>query len=762
MSDELEALVGYVFVVGGRAVSATPPGAWVALPPRKVGRSREGDTFFTLIIPAGAAGGAALYEELARLAADVYFRSSGGVTSGLRDAIAAVDDHLSEAGQRQLMSMVSLVLRGSEVYSARIGACMCLLRQGDQLQIYPDDLRELSGPGISRLGGGAALDVRLSRYEIAPGDVMVIADGGLAPAGHDRLDDALSGKTIPDIIEALKGTGSRDTQAMVIQFVSAGTPNPTPPPSTRMSRPAGASTPIPSRGSQPVSAASVAVPAGPRADTSPAPLAGPTLESVHLVPEFPLGSPSEQVGAAEDAESDGAAFGAYPSEADGAEGAASPSIPQRLAAGVGHALSGVARGIRLGLDRVLPEPDPESGPRVPAMLAAALAILVPVTVVFIVVALRLSQFDLTHFEQQVLEVEAAAQQAETISLDDVEQARTAWLAVIQRVDLVETSAGRTNDPALMRVRARAQEILDRFDRVTRVQPVPLRTFSRDAQLASPVIRGGADVYTLDRAQSAVYRDTLNPNTAALMTRNAQPVIQRGQAVSAFSVRELIDMVWMSEGGVQRANVLAALDTQGILVTYSPTFAPATAQRLPGADLWAEPVAMFGWRGRLYLLDPAANQIWRYIPFGNSYPNPPEEYFPLTTQRDLSGAVDLGIDTAGNVYILFADGSIKKYNGAVEQPFAYTGMPADGGIRSGRVLFVDAEAALTAMYIVDPEDEAIFQVTLSGAFRYRFRAAAPFQFDDLSGLYVDGDRMYITAGSVLYLLSLSEAMASPAP
>ena len=70
MTDELEALVGYVFIVGGRAVSATPPGALVELPPRKAPRGREQDTFFTLITPSGSAQAqAGFYEQMAKLAA---------------------------------------------------------------------------------------------------------------------------------------------------------------------------------------------------------------------------------------------------------------------------------------------------------------------------------------------------------------------------------------------------------------------------------------------------------------------------------------------------------------------------------------------------------------------------------------------------------------------------------------------------------------------------------------------------------------------
>src|SRR5258708_28331448 len=115
MFEELEALVGHIYVVGGRAVSATPPGALVELPPRKAQRGREQDTFFTLVTPAGSnLGQATFYDQLARLAADLYFRTSGGVTSGLREPICVVNNNLIEhnvaARPRFAAHMIPLVL----------------------------------------------------------------------------------------------------------------------------------------------------------------------------------------------------------------------------------------------------------------------------------------------------------------------------------------------------------------------------------------------------------------------------------------------------------------------------------------------------------------------------------------------------------------------------------------------------------------------------------------------------------------------------
>src|SRR3954470_20556398 len=128
MIDELEALVGHIFVVGGRAINTTPPGALVQLPPKKAQRGRDQDTFFTLVTPAGTVQGqASFYEQLAKLAADLYFRSSGGVTSGVREAMTAVNSHLiehnEEVGQRFEVNMICVIMRGREIYVARTGSC---------------------------------------------------------------------------------------------------------------------------------------------------------------------------------------------------------------------------------------------------------------------------------------------------------------------------------------------------------------------------------------------------------------------------------------------------------------------------------------------------------------------------------------------------------------------------------------------------------------------------------------------------------------
>ncbi|MBK8035233.1 MAG: hypothetical protein IPK17_38160 [Chloroflexi bacterium] len=68
-----------------------------------------------------------------------------------------------------------------------------------------------------------------------------------------------------------------------------------------------------------------------------------------------------------------------------------------------------------------------------------------------------------------------------------------------------------------------------------------------------------------------------------------------------------------------------------------------------------PRAIDFWEGRMYILDPGANQIWRYDPSGGAYPGMPLEYFTGERRPDISRALDFAITNEGDIYLLLQEG-----------------------------------------------------------------------------------------------------------
>jgi hypothetical protein len=743
-------------------VSAPPPGALVTSPPRRTARGREQDTLFVLITPAGTEQAqAAFYEALARRVTDLYFASSGSVTSAWRDSINGLNAYLLSAANpgHYQANLIGLVLRGHDCYVARAGACLSLIRQNDVLVSEPSDLRDEYTLNGLPLGYSPAPDIKYAHYVANPDQILVLSDVGFAAAPRSGLEAALGAADMPAALDQLKSLAAARTQALVIRFALAGTtaasdaltPNPSPLGEGRRSSSPATPKPAagpPSRPMTPVGAAPTAP-----APTSDVAVAQTPVQIVSPPPAIPLPDPMLTPPPVVISNADGTPLPppetpapAHPAMRVNVQGILIRVVrfPLQVAA---FFLTGIVRVLNAILDRLLPEPE-DGRAYIPATVAVGVAILLPVLVVFVMVALRLSQVDQTNFEKLVAQVQDQANQAATAaSKSDAATAKKLWEAVLQSA--VSTEQQRPGDPTLEKIRLQAQAALDGFEHVSRRIATVLRTFGLNAQLGPVLVQGNADVYTLDLKNSAIYRDTLRaPLPDVIGTRSTQPIVENGSAVSGLSVKQLVAMIWMDEGGVRTSHALVALDTQGFLVTYSPTFAPALSQALPGSQTWKKPVALRTWQDRLYILDPSANQIWRYLPNGTTYPNPPEQYFTVDYQRNLTQATDFAIDEKGNVYVLFADGTVKELNAGAEQPFALTNLP-DGSLKSGGAMYLDSSSPLSALYITDPSDQSVYEFTLAGVFQARYRATDAQAFMNLSGVFAHGNDVYVTSGAALY-------------
>jgi hypothetical protein len=420
------------------------------------------------------------------------------------------------------------------------------------------------------------------------------------------------------------------------------------------------------------------------------------------------------------------------------------------------ALLGVANVLQSILDKLLPTPDKVGRQGISTEAAIVMAILIPLVIVIVVVGLSLSQQGQTEFERYRDRALSAHQEALRLSGTGgcpSAELRPTWVEVLRLAD--QAGEFRPDDTDVMVIRADAQNFLDCFDKVQRREVTLLRDFAEDAALVGPVVHNGVELYTLDTANDVVYHDTLNDRGDRLISRG-EVILQRGQAVGGFTVGDLFDIEWLDRGGTANDNVLIALDRNGVLASYSETFFLA-AQQLVIEGRWQNPVAMSVFNSNLYVLDIGAGQIWRYVPPAGErrYSNAPEEYFTGDIRPDLTSAVDFGISETGEIYILFADGTIEKYLSGQPQSFSFSQQPS-GTISTANKLFVDNDPASRNLYVLDRESQSIFETSWAGTFQTTFRPRNEADaFRDISGLFADSvvrNNMYVVAGNRLYHFS----------
>ncbi len=231
MAFDFEALVGHLYVVGGRSLSTQPPGMLVEVAPKKAARGRELDTIFVLVTPSGdVTAPAAFYDQMANLAAERYFNSSGGVTAGLRTVFNSLNqdlvDHNGEGKRHYEANLVCSVLKDNELFLARAGAGVALYRHMGEMQPFPTDFSNdevLYGPP---LGVQPVPDIKMTRYGVMQGSRLVMSDSRLADLDMGRMTAALCTNEISDVLAGYKEIVSAQMTLMAIEFVPPETPSP--------------------------------------------------------------------------------------------------------------------------------------------------------------------------------------------------------------------------------------------------------------------------------------------------------------------------------------------------------------------------------------------------------------------------------------------------------------------------------------------------------------------------------------------------------
>ena len=376
--------------------------------------------------------------------------------------------------------------------------------------------------------------------------------------------------------------------------------------------------------------------------------------------------------------------------------------------------------------RILPDYDNDVQLPGSALLWGAAG--VPVLIVVITIAVyvqfgRARQFNY-YVDQARMEASLGRKAQDEI------QAAPHWRQVLLWSNLAHEIRG--NHPDVEVLETAAIGFLDVIDRVERVdvEVITLDGLQSNANI-SKILARGSSVYLLDLTNQSVNR--------AVLTTSGQyqldPLFEcRNGAIGAQSINTLVDIAWLDTPNVVGQDTLIALDPDGRLLYCTSDGTMAVTLLTPPYDGWNNPVALEAFQGRIYVMEPEANEVWVYTRDDKFFVQAPERYFSESA-IDLSDAIDISI-VQGSIYILHEDGHMTECIRKSQDlpPQCNLEMSYIDG-RLGRVddtnfeniSFPVAIAAYpppySSLYLTDSKSPGVFQFSLRLAYQREFRAVS---------------------------------------
>ncbi|MCY4060990.1 MAG: hypothetical protein OXG53_01340 [Chloroflexi bacterium] len=701
MAFELEALVGHLYIVGGRVINVNPPGALVEVAPPTAAEGREGDTFFLLIVPSGSIAPTTFYEQLATLAAERYFSAGGSVTIALRAMFQMINRNLyehnlehSESDSQQFeTSMIAAVLHEDDMYVARVGPVVSVLQTAGLTLTLPEDLTDDEPLFSVPLGLLPEPEISMVRYGVNAGSRLVLSDGNLADIPIDRLTSVLLENDIEKVLHGLRRTIKIQSQLMLVELV-------------------------PPEYESPV-------------------LAAPG-ESSHEV-SLKLGEARQQLAL----EMEGAP-GKRPRRGD---------FGSLLSWGLAH-LAGRAAGLLIFFadlfQRLFPLPEITPTRRLSSGTLILTILLIPMIIVSIVVLSWVSNLGETEFEQCLGKLQDTASLARSLDTSNRRSVTSAWNAALQVAEACDVM--RRDDPTVAAMREEAQTLIDAINNVKRREAIPLANFE-DAVITRLRLQG-TDLYALDDKNDLVYSIKLSDDGREPIRQEPISLMRIGAThEGGFTIGQIVDIAFDDHSGD-----LAMLDRNGTLVRCSPQFIlNCDAQRVLNANNWEGPKALTIWARKLYVLDSEAGQIWRYDPSGSSYVSAPREYFAGSARPNLRNVVDFTISQKGTVYVLYDDGVMKTYIGGNESPFVFSGFNEGSEPHIARTegFYLNDSPFAPGFFIISRRTRTIFETTVAGTFMDSFQAFDQEKLGLVSAVvaYPEQNMVYVASGNTIFRIDM---------
>jgi len=737
------------------------PGLHVASSPRRAARRRSDER---LILHLAMAGNAPLsptnLKQILHKLADVFYETEGSTTSALREVSEALNQYLhdrnlrgSSRGVRGIGLLTQVVLREDKVILAQSGGShVFFIMQDDVKELHDTDL---AGPG---LGAGRVPKVRYYQETLSAEDVVLITPDPPAPWSGATLKN-LSRMTVGSIYHRLLFRVEDDVNALLL--LPEGGPG-----KVKVLKPVFEE----------------------QEDEKELELETAEVVDKEQKVGEPLGSLRDVLSPAKEQGKEDAADprtlreeperpyqaqeARVPDESELAPESGESSPPVRwlksllesplwptlgtMYRSVGRGLRTAWRGARTLLGRMLPD---ERYLDFPGWVLGLIAVVIPILIVAFGSVMYIRRGRNTLYEASFQEAQQMYQTAQNLEAPEehYQALSTAFEKVAQARGYRETEEA---NALYNSVRSE----LDSLARITRLDYEPLFShgLGADVNISEIVVTAWNDLYMLNENDGTVIWAQSNADGYEI-----KDDFHCGPISGHKTVGPLVDIVPLPATQEDEATILGIDRSHTMIFCYpsadeAPVMFEDTSYTLERGPVESMTISVNSPKN-LFILDPEKRAIW--IEFQSQNYHEGSEYFGATDSPPMDDAIDLATN-GSELYLLHADGYISKCvtesptaDPQCQTPFEYTDPrpghtsgPFIAGAQFNSLKFKGSPGM--AIYMLDPEDQALYRFSTQMEYQQQFRPAADDMAGEVSAFTVTmSDRIYLAAGNQVYTAQL---------
>ncbi|HET6443230.1 MAG TPA: hypothetical protein VFI27_01510, partial [candidate division Zixibacteria bacterium] len=596
---ELQAVTGQLHIVNG-ALQQKPsvPGLLAQPAPSRRVRGRENDYLFVHVTLSGPQlEEDPLLDDIVDSISARFYQTPGSVTAALRQAIIETNSRLLEynlSGHEQIRegAISCAVQRQDELYLAQVGEAFALVGHNFGIERLPASNGELPTP----FGRTAGLDIRYYHNWLQSGDMLLLADPRLSHLPMDNFQSILVDGDVESGIAELANIIRDDSSRLILIEFADDVPSYMPE--------AFPDTPVTVSGRR-----------------LPPPIDQPLREGIPVSPiSFSVKAKSRL--AQVDVE-------------------IVETSARKATSGAAKGLSRISAWLAEFLTRLRP-PQKASNDYGGWAMPMFLAVGIPLTVAVVVAGVyfqRGSVVEISDLRNAMRENLNLARQ----SGDDFNLQLDYYNEVLRLA--AEAEKHRPNDGEVQEIRNEALSDLDAIEGVARLFATLIHDFPDETTLTGIAMgdQFNGDLFTLDSGTNQVYLHQAGENFLGIEESDPEVILSSAQPVANQISTEIVDIIWRPRGSDVSRDGLAMVDKAGTVFSYYPNLSDTRAVPLGYAIDWIEPSAVTSYFERLYILDSAANEIWRYLPDGDGFIlEEDDRTVKFDEDIDLAHVVDLAI------------------------------------------------------------------------------------------------------------------------